>query len=213
MLTTVRDARHRVVVDRLVAGASVDAGASESFGDPMLPEFVAEFLFSSSADVQLVAASLLAASPYRSGLAQVVVGELTTVGVATDQPDWADTLLGSLRLIGDVHQLDLVKRLAIAEGSPAQTAPAAAVRLGHVGGAAEPEYWRRVPGKYVTLWQRHGRQTDADQLDGLVYSAGILGQVTVLRALHADTTLPGQTRASATWWLNLPNHVLIGARQ
>jgi hypothetical protein len=207
-----RDARQQAIASRLAVLAVAKTSASEAFGDPVLPSLVSELLFSPSADVRLVASSLLAASPYRAALAQGVALELAAANVITDQPDWADSLLDTLRLIGDSGQLPLVQRLAIADGVPASIARSAAVSLAHVGGQIHRDYWVRVVGRYATLWRRHHRPRHADQLNGLIYSAGTLGELQLLAALKDDTTLPAQCRTAATWWLNLPTHITHGAR-
>lgn len=201
----------RAVLHRLTLATLSDA--PEALEDRVLPELIRELMFSPSADVRLLASSLVAASPFRATMAKAVTNELTSPRVVIDQVEWAEKLLDTLRLIGGQDQVDVVQRLTIAEGIPGPVGRAAAITLGHVGGTIDRSFWARAFGKYATLWRRHRTPAYADHLGGLVYSAGVLGENAILTVLHADTTLPAPARTAAAWWLNVPAYVSQGAQR
>ncbi|GAA1704110.1 hypothetical protein GCM10009745_59520 [Kribbella yunnanensis] len=204
--------RPGVLLGRLVLGITGAAGLPESLDDQVLPLLIEELMFSPSADARLLASSLVAASPFRPTAARAVAAELTSARVLIDQADWAEKLLDTLRLIGGQDQVELVQRVATADGIPSSVNRAAAITIGHVGGKIDRSFWSRGFGKYVVRWRRHHRPADAQQLDALVYSAGVLGERSILTTLRADPTLPAKARTAAAWWINLPTHVADGAR-
>jgi hypothetical protein len=51
--------------------------------------------------------------------------------------------------------------------------------------------------QFVTLWRRYRRQSDADRLNALLYSAGVLGDLEILRAIRDGVTLLPDSRSYA----------------
>ncbi len=174
-------------VGRVVSAARLARGS-----DPALELLVGEMLFALGPGTRLSAASLLAASPYRVGIASALTAELTSSRVVLDRSGWPDVVLAALRMIGGAAERAMIERLAATPGVATEVARTAAYSLAHVPGTTDRQYWKRV----LRL------DTSPDVLDGLVYSAGLTKLRPVLEAIQNATDLPPRPRRAAAWWLN-----------
>jgi hypothetical protein len=160
--------------------------------DPALSLLVGEMLFALNPGTRLCAASLVAASPYRRGVAQGLAAELTASRVALDRSGWPDVVLAALRMVGGAPERAVLERLAATPGIANGVARTAAYSLAHVAGTTDRRYFDEV--------LRRGPSPDV--LDGLVYSAGVTNLRPVLEAIHSAGNLPARPRQAAAWWLN-----------
>ncbi|MFC3765736.1 helix-turn-helix domain-containing protein [Tenggerimyces flavus] len=173
---------------RARAVGRVAAGAN----DPALELLVGEMLFALGPGTRLSAASLIAASPYRTGVARALTAELTRSRVVLDRSGWPDVVLAALRLVGGAAERGILERLAATPGVATEVARTAAYSLGHLPGTTDRQYWEQV----LRL------DTSPDVLEGLVYSAGLTKLRPVLEAIQNAPDLPARPRRAAAWWLN-----------
>jgi len=199
---------HRNIVDRVTsrAVALVDGPEPGEYGE--LGELVHCLLFHDSPDSQLGASFALAATPYRGPLAAALRQEL---GSALAGPaGWSTTVLAALRALGGQPELRLAERIVTAAGIPGETVRVAAFAIAHLGDDTSPEWWQNA------ISQRLGAvsgPTDIEILRGLAYSAGITGRRSALKQLRTDPRTPFDSQAAASWWLDLPDHVLASSRR
>ena len=66
-------------------------------------------------------------------------------------------------------------------------------------------------GVHRDRWQRTRSGASSSALRGLTYSLGIGQHADLLRAIDADTGLPGPVRTAARWWLNIPDRIKASA--
>lgn len=201
--------REEIVVSRIV---NLCLGRlDQPLHDPILPVMVADMLFHPLSDAQLIATTLLAATPYKPALARALAIELTSGRTIPDQPAWAADLLSALQLLGGPAERRLAERLVMAEGVPTEVAQSAAFALAHIGGSTSPTYWLAAIERQANRWRRDKSQGCSDVLEGLAYGAGTTREWLAVRAIRDDTTLPAKARGIAGWWLNLPGEVTSGA--
>lgn len=179
----------QVTRDRSVARV---VAAVQRPADPTLGLLVAEMLFALGPGTRLSAASMIAASPYRSGVARALTAELTSSRVVLDRSGWPDVVLAALRMIGGAAERGMLERLAATPGVATEVARTAAYSLAHLPGTTDRLYWQQV----LRL------DTSPDVLDGLVYSAGLTKLRPVLEAIRNARDLPARPRRAAAWWLN-----------
>ncbi|GAB3940236.1 hypothetical protein GCM10029976_057600 [Kribbella albertanoniae] len=199
------DAR-RNVVDRVTSRAIAQVDGPDPAEYDVLGEVVHCLLFHQDPDSQLAASFTLAATPYRRPLAAALRQELgaTLAGPA----GWSTTVLAALRALGGESELRLAERIVTAAGIPGETVRVAAFAIAHLGGEGSDTsaaWWQNA------ISQQLARPTDLEILRGLAYSAGITGRRAALEQLRADPRTPYDSQAAATWWLDLPGHVLISA--
>jgi hypothetical protein len=195
------DDQRRHVVDRVTSRAIARFDSPADHEE--LRELVHCLLFHRNPDIQLAASFTLAATPYRRPLAAALRQELT--GVLAGPAGWSTTLLSALRALGGEPELRLAERVVTATGIPAETVRVAAFAIAHLGDGTPLSWWQNAVTQRLAAVSG---PADLEILRGLAYSAGITGQRAVLEQMLADPRTPFDSRAAATWWLDLPPHVL-----
>jgi hypothetical protein len=180
------------------------------FDDRLLPVLLHEMLFDPVFDVRLYAAMLLAGTPYREPLAAALGSELA-VAAAGGPVEWTVAMIEALRVVGTSRQRPVVERLTLADGPPPSVTVAAVQAVGHIGGRSDDRYWRRAIHHHSVRWRQTRATTHASALVGLVYALGIGRNRRMLHVVRQDPTAPAECRAAASWWLNLPAHILDSA--
>ncbi len=194
------------------AAAAASPATPESFTDDVLPQLVEELLFDPSGEARLQVATLIAASPYRAGIARALSAELRRGRVLTGDPDRSGALLSALRMMGGRPERGLIERIVLADGLPGPTISVAAYALGHFSGLPPDSWWDGAISKHLADWHRTKSPTNLAALRGLAYSAGVTGNQPPLRRLKADPIAPSAVRAAATWWQNQPAHITTSAQ-
>ena len=85
------------------------------------------------------------------------------------------------------------------------------MHLGHILGQSDQRFWHAAIGVHRDRWQRTRSGASSSALRGLTYSLGIGQHSDLLRAIGADTGLPGPVRTAARWWLNIPDRIKASA--
>ncbi|MEU4392407.1 hypothetical protein [Kribbella sp. NPDC023855] len=186
--------------------------APENFADPVLPQLVEELLFDPSDDARLMVSAMIAATPYRAGIAAALSAELKRGRTLTGDPERAGAFLSALRMLGGRPERGLIERIVVADGIPSPTISVAAFALGHFAETPPDSWWDRALGKHLADWQRTKSQTSVAALRGLAYSAGVNGNRGPLRRLRSDPDTPAAVRAGAAWWQSQPAHVIASAQ-
>jgi hypothetical protein len=179
------------------------------FNDTVLPRLIEELLFDPIFDVRLYAAFLLYSTPYRGPLGRTLDQELLTTRPTAEQ---SVTLLEALRILGGPDERRHIERLLVAPGVPNPVRDTAASALGHVGGSSSDGYWRAALRTARQRWRQTQAKAEISVLDRVVYALGMAGQLALLRAVTADSSLPSRIRSAANWWTTLPAHIQASAR-
>jgi hypothetical protein len=194
------------------AAAAALATAPETFTDDVFPQLVEELLFDPSEEARLEVSTLIAASPYRAGIAKALSAELRRGRTLTGDPERSGTLLSALRMMGGRPERGLIERIVLADGLPGPTVSVAAYALGHFTGLPPDSWWDTAISKHLADWHRTKSQTSVAALRGLAYSAGVNGNRTPLHRLKSDPATPPAVRAAADWWQNQPTHITTSAQ-
>lgn len=210
---TVEPAPAAVMVARVVAGAmSHLPDHLDPPPDDLLPTLVSEILYDPNPDVRMHAAQMIGATPLAASVAEALCAEIVKPGV-TGNSALASAILDAMPFIGGQDHRSVLERIVVAEGLAPSVVTTAAWRLGHVPGASEDSFWWRVLDHHRRAWKAGGSAANAATLRGLVYGLGIAGHARALCAVAADPSMPGEARAAARWWQNLPELLTTNARR
>ncbi|WBB76422.1 hypothetical protein O7602_13185 [Micromonospora sp. WMMD1128] len=200
-----RSDRRRHLAERIAHRAEAETTLHRiDRADVFLPFLVDDILHHSSLDVRLYTRFLLAATPYRSGLARALADEIAN-GRARHEPAKTETVLDSLRILGDDRQQGLIDRLIIAEDLPTAVRVSAAHAGGHIGNGPSDA---AVEGVVQRL--AHRVPEGLSVLEAIIYALGLRERQGTLRQLATDARLPEVARRAAAWWLNRPVHIRQG---
>jgi hypothetical protein len=173
--------------------------------DRMLDAILEDLLFHPHITRKVIAAQLIAATPYRNPIALALGAELRRRSVLADPP-LAISMISGLPRPGEVDiRQTVVEDLVLASGIAPAIGEAAAWKLGHIHAAIAESFWNDAFARHLP---RASTASGASTVRGLVYALGRQGRATLLRRLQGDVTLPAPVRTAATWWLNIPDHVL-----
>ncbi|MEV5961484.1 hypothetical protein AB0L70_06945 [Kribbella sp. NPDC051952] len=178
-----------------------------------LTELVHCLLFHPLQDSQLAAAFTISATPCRTSLAAALRAELVLPNTLTGSTRWSTTILMALGFIGGEPELRLAERIVLAGGIPTETKRVAASALAHLGTGTPTEWWHGAINQRLSILTANpDREDDVEILRSLIYSAATIGRREALEQLRSDPRTTLDPRAAATWWLALPNHLLISVR-
>jgi len=187
--------------------------------DPMLAHLLDEMLFHPQISHRLLAAQLIAASPYSVAIGAAIGDELRRPRVLASA-ELAVPMVNALTHFSDVDRRRLVERLVLAPGVPAPVMEAAAWSVGHGRGPGDLRFWPAAFARHLAGGDPHVHTGPAgappltvSAARGLVYSLGIHHNVALLRKLRTDTSAPHHVRIAAAWWLNIPEHILSSVRR
>ncbi|WP_055490858.1 hypothetical protein [Streptomyces sp. TP-A0356] len=198
---------------RRVAASAEAAAVREPLDGAALTALVTEMLQHPEFDARLYTALLLAATPYRAGLADALVSELARPVTVRDT-GLAVPLLGALRVLGGAPRRGPVERLALAGQAPWAAVAAAVHGLGHIAAAqADVGFWVRALRHHAARRQTEGDAAAEAGLRGLVYAMGMADRYDLLAALGARPGTPYSVRSAAAWWLDISPHVRLSARR
>jgi hypothetical protein len=192
------------LVSRIARAADPRAGA-----DPVLAGLLRQLLFHPVQNDRLVAALLIAATPYREPVGAALAAELAAA-LPTRTVTPTTSMLASLPFLGRPADRGLVERIVLAPDLPAPLVQAAVWLIGHVPGRSPDPFWLAAVRRHRTAWQGTRDPASLSALRGIVYALG-LDRHRLLPVLRADTRLPPQARAAATWWLNIPTYISTSA--
>ncbi|GHJ43255.1 hypothetical protein Cs7R123_05970 [Catellatospora sp. TT07R-123] len=171
--------------------------------DPVLERLIADMLFHPQGTRRTVAAQTVAATPYRSVLADVMGRELGRPGMLTSAP-LATALVQAIGHLGGAEEAALIWRLVLGRGLPAPVQEAAAWIVGHLH--VPSERWDVV--RTRLLHHRDGPLPG--YVRGLMYSAGVSRRNADLTELSGPQVHP-ELRTAASWWLSIPDFVRASA--
>lgn len=178
------------------------------FEDKLLPYLIKELLCGATSDIRLYAAFLIRATPYRDPVANSLSWSLGKMKFGNQTPLICRALEG-LRILGGTTERGTVEALTDLR-LPLSAQEAGIQALGHMGGRSSVAFWQ-------TLFQRHRASglpiNDSGErlLNHAVYSLGMKREIAELRRIVADPMTIASVRATAHWWLNLPNHMFTSA--
>jgi len=124
-------------------------------------------------------------------------------------PLLAARLLEALRILGGGTQRRTAEGLTD-PALPFGVQEAAFRALGHMGGASDAGFWQQAFARH-SLRARAGSSGSERLLRHAVYAISIQRDLPLLRRIAADPDLTASVRASASWWLSLPSHMLASA--
>jgi hypothetical protein len=185
-------------------------GRTPADADPIFAELLGELLFNPNVNQGLLAGRLIAATPYRDPVGAALAAELAA-GPLPGPVSLTTAIIAALSSVGRPADRAIVERLVLAPGLPAPVTDAAAWRIGHVSGHSDHRFWLNAVETHRLAWQQGRSPASVPALRGLVYALGIGRQHGLLRRIDADTRLPGQARAAARWWLNIPRRIYSSA--
>lgn len=174
--------------------------------DPVLAELLGDALFGPTVSPRLSALTLMRATPYRIPVAEVLSMELDRQAVRAD-PELSAGIVRAVTYLGSPAQRQPLERLALAADRLSPRSLAMVIHaLAHCGGSdSSNEIWGALIARH--LLSRAG-PPNPHVADGIVYALGIQRRFASLRGLYLSPAVPGPVRAAASWWLNLPEHVL-----
>lgn len=193
--TTDRATSVAALVTSAEAALEVTTRGTATTENRMLTRLVGELLFSQQVDVRMGAAALLAASPFRTPLADALAEALTT----RDQPllgRWAS----ALGTIGGAEHRAVLELLLLAP-VPHDVVVQAAFSLGNLPGRTDTAVLARAVRCHVRRWRHARRDGTSEALRALVYAAGMQHATPVLSQVERCPELPAEPRAAARWWL------------
>jgi hypothetical protein len=198
--------------DRLVSRITqaVEASRGPAAGtDQVLSSLLRQLLFHPVQNDRLVAALLIAATPYREPVGTALAAELAAA-LPTRTVTVTMSLLASLPFLGRPADRPLLEHVLLAPDLPTPLVESAAWLIGHVPGRSPVPFWLTAVSRHRDAWHSTHNPADLATLRGLIYALG-LDRHHLLPILRADTRLPSQARAAATWWLKIPAHISISA--
>ena len=198
------------IVGRVLTAVTATMPPPGAGPDSMLSRLVSDLLFSPNQNQRLFASRLIAATPYREPVGAALATELAA-GTAAQPVALTTALLAAMKSVGRPADRPIVERFVRAPGLPAPVTDAAAWHIGHVPGRSDQRFWRAAIGVHRDRWQRTRSGASSSALRGLTYSLGIGQHADLLRAIDADTGLPGPVRTAARWWLNIPDRIKASA--
>jgi hypothetical protein len=210
LLTGLSGERHtsHAVVSRVSAASMARMPFDVFDSDPILDILLTEMLFHPQISRRVHAAKLIEATPYRGPVGQALTAELRRPAVLAD-PALTAALLNAAAHLIDPDGRTLVERFVMDPGLPLAITETAVWALAHVRGDSDATFWARACGRLFALAEASPAAMSA--VRGLTYSIGIDRDLAVLLALRDDPNVPAAARASAAWWLNMPDHVLRSA--
>lgn len=178
----------------------------ELSADPILPELLADALFDPHVTTRIGALALMRATPYRGYIANVLAMELA-LGAVWSHSDLAAGLLRALTFLGAPRQRKCLEELALAaDHLPPRLRGTVIHALAHCGESdSSTEFWTALIARHLV---NRTLPLESHVADGLIYALGTQRRFASLRNLRANPAVPEPVRASASWWLNLPEHVL-----
>ncbi|WP_163512192.1 hypothetical protein [Fodinicola acaciae] len=195
----------------LVCIRSAMTAEHDDFHDDLLPVLLDELLFGPLSDIRLFLAMLLAASPYRRGIAGALAAELRR-STATADANVAIALITALAVIGDKTEADVLRTLIIRQDVPAKVRSTAARYIGHMTAGDPSDACRDAAAFHLHRWRSRQDAQSADLLADLTYALGITGDNAQLDVL-AQRDIPASARIAAAWWRNMPTAVRSSAQR
>jgi hypothetical protein len=198
-----------VIAQNAVGGLLASATSRlprEAFdNDLVLARTIDAMLFHPQVTRRVEAGFLIAATPYRTAVADAIVNQLRRRSVL-ENPSFAGALLAGSTFLRAEDARPLIERLILAPGLAVDVTESAVWALAHAHGASDDQFWRAA-------LDRHGRQPGPTPLNesilrGLIYGLGVARNTTQLRRCAEDVEASNVARVSAGWWLNQPDHLL-----
>jgi transcriptional regulator with XRE-family HTH domain len=187
----------------VVARVTLRAGSRLDLAEPddVLPGLVEEMVFAPDPVTRLNSGFLIAATPYRTPVADAVAGELPDALRGDDAR--AAALLAALGALGTCPDRGALERLVLTAAVRPAVNEAAARALGLVPGRSVEAFWRAALHRHLTAWRRTGSSTTLTTLRRLVQALGVAGERRILAEVGQDPEVPATIRATATWWLGV----------
>jgi len=162
--------------------------------DPILEELIDEMLLHPHISQRVMAQQLLRATPYRRPLADAIRSQIPHTALTTTSA--TATLISALGILGDHTHRPILHTLALTNQSP--TIAEAAIRaLAHLPGTSPQTFWHHMTS-----------HPHPATIAAVTYAAGVARLRPSLTNIHNNQSLPPTIRASASWWLTLPAHIL-----
>ncbi|MBB5868694.1 hypothetical protein F4553_002073 [Allocatelliglobosispora scoriae] len=193
--------QHQPLVDRITRMIAACVPDHQPGDDLMLSWLVEEALLHPHFSRRVIAARMLAATPYRRSAGRVITAELRTP-VSRADVVLASHLVQSLTAVGDHLGREAVQELILDPTVAAPVRDAAIWSVAHVPSDTRmpTAFWNDLCGMIAT-------PAGAGNARAVAYAAGIARQQGVLRRIKDDSRLAAPARIAAYWWLNHPRHI------
>lgn len=190
-------------VGRRVAALAQTQVSDDSPGsDEVLAVLVEECLFGANPDRRMIAAMLIAATPYRTAVAAAIHTQLLADIARRTHVYPATAALRTLTQLNvDIHR-PLIHDILLRPGSGAAMRYAAAWATPHCPGRSPAPAWRRILAVQLDLWQRSASEFDETVLQGITYGIGTDRHYALLGQIRDDPIMPPSARTTASWMLN-----------
>jgi hypothetical protein len=188
------------VASRICLVAQAAVGDEAAGVDDILLGLVRQSMFDDNLDRRLLAATLIAATPYRLPVAEAMVVEVSAdVGRRTRiLPDYPLRTLTDLDV--DLHRPLL--RTILSSGSPGDVTRQAAWATPHCPGQFSEIEWRRILGVHRARWARSRSELTGSILHGVTYGIGTDQHRSLLTEIRTDHQMPPPARTTADWLLH-----------
>lgn len=195
-----------VTVNRIAEVVLGQMSSGHLSTDPILAELLGDALFDPQVTARLGALSLIRVTPYRKPTANVLAMELGGKD-ARSNPDLFASMVRALAFLGTPTHRQHLEKIALATDGFAPRFRATVIHsLAHCGESdSADEVWTALIVRHL---MNQSNPMEKHIADGLIYALGIQRRFGSLRRLVANPAMPGPVRAAASWWLNLPEHVL-----
>ncbi|MBN6034192.1 hypothetical protein [Amycolatopsis sp. 195334CR] len=170
-----------------------------------------EMLYSPVSDVRLLAAQMVAVTPLRGPMADVLTQELTTRST-TAAPVYSTAVLGVLPFLAFSKHRAPVERLALRGPLPSAVADGAVWALAHLPAGHRSPFWNAALRSHLSAWERTSSSQAERTIRGLVYGLGVHQHDAALRLVQNDTRFPATARTAARWWLGIARDIRTSAR-
>lgn len=189
------------VAARMCLVAQAVLGDEAAGVDEMLLGLVRQSMFDDNLDRRLLAATLIAATPYRVPVAEAMVVELAADVRRRNRilPDYPLRTLTDLDV--EVHR-PLLREILSSGSSDNVTRHAAAWATPHCPGQFSELEWRRILGVHRARWVRSRSDLAGGILHGITYGIGTDQHRSLLAEIRTDHQMPQPARTTADWLLH-----------
>jgi hypothetical protein len=189
------------VCRRLSAAAQAATERDNPAIDDILIELIESAVFAANPDSRLYATMSIAASPYRSHVAQALLSELS-IDLSRRSPivPLAPALRALTQLDVDIHR-PLLRILLTSPHCSAASRHAAAWAIPHCRGSFPASVWHDILATQLESWRTSPSSMAEQVLLGVVYGMGTDGHRHLLSEVRSGRQAPQSVRSMAAWQL------------
>jgi hypothetical protein len=187
---------------RIAARVRDDEAHDTGDADTTFATLAEQALFVPDPDLNLAAAMMIGATPYRIPFTRTLLDEVKSDLARQGGSYPLATALSVLTLLGvDIHRT-LIQDLLTKRGAGATLRQAAAWATPFCPGAFPERTWRQIFDVQVAAWQRNPTTTNGSVLHGVAFGIGTERNRAMLTHIREHPHAPQSARATAASWLH-----------